>query len=403
MIEVAAMLRNKRVLLGVTGGIAAYKSAELVRALVKREASVKVVMTKSATEFLTPLTLQTLSGNPVYTELFTLVREADIAHVSLAEEAEIAVVAPATANCIGKLASGIADDLLGAVLMATKAPVLVCPAMNTGMYQNRIVQENMEKLGRHGFAFLEPASGELACKSVGVGRLPEIEDIVEEMETLLTPKDLSGCRVLVTAGPTRERLDPVRFITNPSSGKMGYALARMARRRGAEVTLVSGPSALAPPRGVRIVSVTSAMEMHDAVTERFADADVVIKAAAVADYRPAEPSGSKIKKGKETLMLRLERNPDIIAALGKKKGGKILVGFAMETEDLLARARRKMKDKNMDLIVANDLSRAGAGFEGDTNIITLIDRDGGLQELPLMDKKDAADRILDRIRAYVRT
>ncbi|MDX9821998.1 MAG: bifunctional phosphopantothenoylcysteine decarboxylase/phosphopantothenate--cysteine ligase CoaBC [Syntrophales bacterium] len=396
------MLKHKRVLLGVTGGIAAYKSAELVRALVKREASVKVVMTKSAMEFVTPLTLQTLSGNPVYTELFTLVREADIAHVALAEEAQIAVVAPATANVIGKLASGIADDLLGAVLMATKAPVLVCPAMNTGMYENRIVQENMEKLRRCGYAFVEPASGELACKSVGVGRLPEIEDIVEEMESLLTPKDLAGCKILVTAGPTREPMDPVRFITNLSSGKMGYALARMAGRRGADVTLVSGPSALAPPRGVRVVSVSSAVQMYDAVMERYADADVVIKAAAVADYRPAEPSGSKIKKGKGPLTLRLERNPDIIAELGKKKGGRFLVGFAMETEDLLERARQKMEDKNMDLIVANDLSRKDAGFEGDTNVISILDREGGLQDLPLMDKKDAADRILDRISAYVR-
>ncbi len=397
------MLKHKRVLLGVTGGIAAYKAAELVRALVKRDASVKVVMTKSAMEFLTPLTLQTLSGNPVYTELFTLVREADIAHVALAEEAQIAVVAPATANVIGKLASGIADDLLGAVLMATKAPILICPAMNTGMYENRIVQENMEKLKRCGYVFVEPASGELACKSVGVGRLPEIEDIVEEMESLLTPKDLAGFRILVTAGPTREPMDPVRFITNLSSGKMGYALARMARRRGADVTLVSGPSALAPPRGVRVVSVSSAVQMHDAVVERYADADVVIKAAAVADYRPAEPSGSKIKKGKEPLTIRLERNPDIIAELGKKKGKRILVGFAMETEDLLERARQKMKDKNMDLIVANDLSRKGAGFEGDTNVISILDREGGLQEFPLMDKKDAADRILDRISAYVRS
>jgi phosphopantothenoylcysteine decarboxylase/phosphopantothenate--cysteine ligase len=261
----------------------------------------------------------------------------------------------------------------------------------------------MEKLRRCGYVFVEPASGELACKAVGVGRLPEIEDIVEEMESLLTPKDLAGCRILVTAGPTREPIDPVRFITNLSSGKMGYALARMARRRGADVALVSGPSFLPPPRGVRLVSVSSAVQMHDAVMERYADADVIIKAAAVADYRPAEPSGSKIKKGKGPLTLRLERNPDIIAALGGKKGRKILVGFAMETEDLLERARQKMKDKNMDLIVANDLSRKGAGFEGDTNVISILDREGGLQDLPLMDKKDAADRILDRISAYVRS
>ena len=395
------MMKDKRILLGVTGGIAAYKSAELVRALVKRGASVKVVMTKNAVEFIAPLTLQALSGNPVYTELFTLVRQADIAHVALAEYAQIAVIAPATANAIGKLASGIADDLLGAVLMATKAPVLICPAMNTGMYENGIVRGNMDKLKRCGYAFVEPDSGELACGAVGLGRLPEIEDIIEEMEVLLARKDLAGYRILVTAGPTREALDPVRYLTNLSSGKMGYALAKMARRRGADVILISGPTALPPPRGVRLVSVQTALQMHDAVTEHFAESDVVVKAAAVADFRPAEFSAGKIKKGKGPLTLRLERNPDIIAALGKKKGKKILVGFAMETEELLERARVKMLQKNMDFVVANDLFQEGAGFSCDTNVICILDREGGVEKLPLMDKTEAADRILDRIKTCV--
>lgn len=396
------MLKGRRVVLGVTGGIAAYKCAELTRELIRQGADVKIIMTESAREFVTPLTLQTLSGNPVYTELFTLIREQDIAHIALAEYAELMIVAPATANVLGKAAAGIADDLLTTVLMAVKAPVLFCPAMNTGMYTSPAVQENLKKLASWGYHILPPATGQLACKSEGQGRLPEVPEIVEAAVYLLTPKDLAGEHVLVTAGPTREPFDPVRFITNYSSGKMGYAVALQARRRGARVTLVSGPVSLPPPPGVEVVSVESAVEMRDAVLSRLPGVTAVVKAAAVADYRPAMLREQKIKKGEGPLTLKLERNPDIIREigreLGRKKGRCVVVGFAMESENLLENAKAKMVEKNMDLIVANDLREEGAGFQCDTNVIKILDRQGRVESLPLMEKAEAAGRILDRVR-----
>ncbi len=394
-------MKGKRILLGVTGGIAAYKSAELVRLLVRDGAQVRVVMTKNAQEFITPLTLQTLSGHPVYRETFSLIRDFDIAHIALAEETDVLVIAPATANVIGKIAAGLANDLLTTVVMATRAPVLLCPAMNTGMYENVIVQENMQKLSARGYRLMEPGIGELACKSEGAGRLPEPADIVEEVRSMLTVKDLAGETVLVTAGPTREPFDPVRFITNYSTGKMGYALAVRARRRGASVTLVSGPTALPVPGGVTFVPVSSAVEMRDAVMSHLKQATIIIKSAAVADYRPSVCAEEKIKKRKGLLSLHLERNPDIIAEIGKKKKNRILIGFAMESEGLIENAKAKMLAKKMDLIVANDLKQEGAGFQSDTNIVKILDREGGMEELPLMDKMDVADRILDRAKRMI--
>lgn len=391
------MLKGKKILLGVTGGIAAYKAAELTRAFGRAGAEVKVVMTANATQFISPLTLQTLSGNPVYTDMFSLTEDWEIGHISLADYPDIIVVAPATANLIGKVAGGIADDLLTTSLMAAKKPILLCPAMNTGMLTNEAVRENCVKLVSRGYTLMETEAGELACGTEGPGRLPPLDDIVEEVTSILTNKDLLGEHILVTAGPTQESLDPVRFITNHSSGKMGYALAVAAKRRGAKVTLISGPTALPKPCGIDVVPVRSAVEMRDAVVSRLREATVIIKAAAVADYRPARLSTSKIKKTKGPLVLELERNPDIISEVGRIKGKKILVGFAMETENLVENARAKLKDKNMDIIVANDLSSPGAGFQADTNIVKIIDRRGKVESVPLMDKRDVSNRILDRV------
>jgi len=391
------MLKNRNIVLGVTGGIAAYKAAELTREFVKHEARVKLIMTENATRFITPLTLQTLSGNPVYTDMFCLDGDGTIPHISLAQEVDIIVVAPATANIIGKIASGIADDLLSTTITATKAPVLICPAMNSNMYDNPVVRANIEKLSSLGYLFVNAGYGELACKSHGPGRFPDPEDIAEAVEVVLAKKDLKGHRILVTAGPTRESFDPVRYISNHSSGKMGYALAVMARRRGADVTLISGPTSLSMPAGVTFIGVSSAEEMRGAVMERLEDSTVIIKAAAVADYRPSDVSDSKIKKKDTGLAIGLERTPDILSEVSGKKGDRILVGFAMETENLTENARQKLVDKDMDLIVANTLGRPGAGFQHDTNIVTIIDRSENIEELPLMDKKDVADRILDRV------
>ena len=395
------MLQDKNIVLGVTGSIAAYKAAELTREFVKRGAAVRVIMTGNATEFITPLTFQTLSLNAVHSEMYPVINDYNLAHISLAEYADIMVIAPATANIIGKIAAGFADDLLTTTVMTTRAPVLICPAMNTNMYENAIVQENIMRLTSRGYLFMEPGYGKLACRSEGQGRLPEVSDIVEEVESILTIKDLGDERILVTAGPTREPLDPVRYITNYSSGKMGYALAIAGRRRGARVVLISGPSALTAPRGVTFVSVSSAVEMKEAVMAHLEASTVVIKAAAVADYRPATRLASKMKKQAGPLTLTLERNPDIIAEIGKKKGKRILVGFAVETENLIENARAKLIDKNMDLIVANDVTQAGAGFGYDTNIIKILDRNGGQVELPMMDKIAAADRILDRVKDII--
>ena len=392
------MCEGKKIILGITGGIAAYKSAELTREFVKQGAQVTVVMTKNATNFITPLTLQTLSGNPVYTDTFSLTGEWEIGHISMAEAADIIVIAPATANMIGKIASGIADDLLSTTVMATRAPVLICPAMNTNMYTNTIVRANCEKLSSLGYHIMDADYGELACKTEGAGRLPSLDDIVEEVASILTEKDLAGENVLITAGPTREPFDPIRFISNYSSGKMGYAFAVMAKRRGADVTLITGPTVLPVPSGVNVHEVSTAVSMRDEVMKHLNKSTIIIKVAAVADYRPAVLSDSKIKKDDGPFNITLERNPDIIAEIGKIKGDRILVGFAMETEDLLKNAYDKLLAKNMDLIVANDLSRPGSGFQYDTNSVRVIDRSGTVRKFPLMTKTKIADRVLDRIK-----
>ena len=392
------MWKGKNVVLGITGGIAAYKAAELTREIVRREAAVRVVMTRHAQEFIAPLTLETLSGNRVCTDLFTPEAPHEIDHIALARWADVLIVAPATANLIGKAAGGIADDLLTTTVLVTRAPVLLCPAMNDAMWENPIVGENLDRLRHRGCAVVEPARGSLACGTEGAGRLADLGDLLDAAEALFTPQDFSGETVLVTAGPTREPLDPVRFITNYSSGKMGYAIAHAARMRGATVILVSGPTVLVPPGGVELVQVQSAREMRDAVLGRLDETTVIVKAAAVADYRPTVCEDQKIKKRPGDLRLCLERNPDIIAEIGRKKGGRILVGFAMESENLLENARTKMRAKKMDLIVANDLREAGAGFQGDTNVIRILSPDGRVEALPLMGKREAADRILDRIR-----
>jgi len=384
----------------VTGGIACYKAVELVRLLVKDGFAVRVIMTHGAREFVTPLTFQTLSGNPVATDTFDLTQESEIGHINLADSADIFVIAPATANVIGKIAAGIADDLLTTVLMATKAAVLIAPAMNIHMYENPILQENIRKLRRVGYHFIEPAEGFLACGYEGKGRLPEPGNILAEIQRLLRKKDLADERLLITAGPNREPIDPVRYISNRSSGKMGYALARAGLNRGAAVTLVSGPTALEPPAGARLIPVTTAVEMRRAVLEEFPSCTAVIMAAAVSDYRPIEHSSTKIKRGKTPLELRLEPSPDILKELGAKKDGKLLVGFAAETDDLAANAKKKLRGKNLDMIVANDVTQQGSGFDGDTNIATIVDRSGASRALPLMTKDELADQILDHLLAF---
>ena len=392
------MLKDKTVILGVTGGIAAYKAVELLRLMTKAGAKVHVIMTKAATEFVAPLTFQTLSGNPVHLELFNLIAEQEIGHISLADRADLFVIAPATANFIGKLANGIADDMLTTTVMATKAPVLVAPAMNCNMFTNPIYKENEKKLRGHGYLFVDPVEGQLACGWEGDGKLQDPSVICEEVIAALSQKDLLGETVLVTAGPTREELDPVRFISNHSSGRMGYAIARSARRRGARVILVSGPTSLSPPFGVETVRVTTAVEMRDAVLAMLQQVTIVIKSAAVADYRPLKRAESKVKKRTESLCIELEKNPDILAEVGKSKGERIVVGFAAETDDLLANARKKLEDKNLDLIVANDVSEPGAGFDVDTNIVRLLYRGGKVEEPGIMSKDDLADFIIDRIK-----
>ena len=387
--------KQPSIVLGVSGGIACYKAVELVRLLVKAGCSVQVIMTRSAMEFVTPLTFQTLSGHPVASETFSLTQESEIGHINLADSADLFVIAPATANIIGKIANGIADDLLTTVLMATQAPVLIAPAMNIHMYGNPILQENLRKLRRVGYHLLEPAEGFLACGYEGKGRLPDPEKIAEEIQRLLKPKDLIGERFLITAGPNREPLDPVRYLSNRSSGKMGYALARAALRRGAEVALVSGPTALEAPVGARTTQVTTAAEMRAAVLKEFSTSTAVIMAAAVSDYRPVIRADKKIKRGKGPIELRLEPNPDILKELGAVKGGRLLIGFAAETEELTANAAKKLTEKNLDMIVANNVAQAGSGFDGDTNIATILDRSGATRALPLMSKDELADRIFD--------
>lgn len=390
-------IRGKNIVLGVTGGIAAYKACELVRALVKEGASVEVVMTQNAMEFVTPLTLQTLSGNKVATRPFDPVWESEIGHISLADRADLVVIAPATASFVGKMATGIADSLLATLVLATLAPVIVCPAMNVNMYNNIAVQDNIRKLRDRGVSIVEPSEGFLACGWEGRGRLPETEDIMSEIEFALTPKDMAGERVLVTAGATREHIDPVRFISNPSSGKMGYALAEEARMRGADVVLVSGKSPLPPPRGVTLVSVESADDMYTAVMKHLDWSTLVIKAAAVGDYAPESKSAGKIKKTGDELTLKLKRTRDILKEIGEKKKQQIVVGFAAETEDLMANAAIKLREKNADMIVANNVGAPGAGFESDTNEVHLLFASGAMEELPLAPKKEIAKIIFDRI------
>jgi phosphopantothenoylcysteine decarboxylase/phosphopantothenate--cysteine ligase len=396
---VAAGKQPRKVVVGVAGGIACYKAVELVRLLVKDGLQVQVIMSRGATEFVTPLTFQTLSGRAVASDTFNLTQESEIGHINLADSADLFVIAPATANIIGKIAAGIADDLLTTVLMATQAPVLIAPAMNIHMYANPILQENLRKLRRLGYFLMEPDDGYLACGYEGKGRLPEPEKILETIQGLLRKKDLSDEKILITAGPSREPLDPVRYISNRSSGKMGYALARAAQRRGAEVVLVSGPTALEAPAGTRLIAVTTALEMRAAVLQEFAACTTVIMAAAVADYRPVQAAANKIKKTAGPLELCLEPNPDILKELGAIKNGKFLVGFAAETEDLTANARKKLNAKNLDMIVANDVAHEGSGFDGDTNIAAILDRRGAARMLPLMTKDELAEHILDHMQA----
>jgi len=394
------ILNGKSILLGVTGGIAAYKSAELVRLLVKAGAAVQVVMTANAQQFITPLTLQVLSEQPVCTNLFDLEFESQIGHIQIARAAHLVVLAPATANVIAKYAAGIADDYLTTVLLASTAPVLVCPAMNTKMYENQATQRNLETLRGFGSHILEPSIGTLACKEEGTGRLAELSDITEVIKHILTPATLKGKQVLVSSGPTWEMFDPVRFISNPSSGKMGYAVARVAARRSAEVHLVSGPVALPAPYGVNLHRVTTALEMHGLITHLAPQMDAIVMAAAVGDYRPAQMLPQKLKKIPGDLNITLLNNPDILAKLGQSRSGtkqQILVGFAAETENLIENATKKLKEKNLDFIVANNLTQSGSGFGSDTNQVKIIDSSGNCTELPCLLKEEVAERVWDRI------
>ncbi|MCL6611265.1 MAG: bifunctional phosphopantothenoylcysteine decarboxylase/phosphopantothenate--cysteine ligase CoaBC [Peptococcaceae bacterium] len=393
------MIEGKFVTLGVTGGIAAYKAADLASKLTGRGASVHVIMTRSAGEFVRPLTFEALTGNPVHAGLFDSSRLFRMPHIELATRADIIVVAPATANVLGKLAHGIADDLLTTLVLAATCPVLLCPAMNVNMYANRAVQHNIVRLKEYGFHFVDPEEGRVACGHFGRGRLAETGTIISAVEGLIgKTEDMRGLTVMVTAGGTREPIDPVRYISNRSSGKMGYALAGAASSRGARVILISAPTSLEPPPGVELVPVESARDMHEAVMNHYPGAQVVIKAAAVADYRCERVAGHKIKKEGESLTLELVRNPDILADLGRRKrAGVTLVGFAAETRDLEENARQKLAGKNLDLLVANDVTMPGAGFGSDTNIVKLFFAGGKVESLPVMDKTAVAHRILDAV------
>jgi phosphopantothenoylcysteine decarboxylase / phosphopantothenate---cysteine ligase len=393
-----------KVVLGVTGCIGAYKACEVLRELQKRSVDVHVVMTESATRFVAPLTFEALSQHPVFVDQFALGAESDIRHISLADAAELLLVAPATANILGKFAHGIADDALSTLYLATKAPVLAAPAMNVNMFEHETVRENVLALRRRGVLFVAPGSGYLACGWLGQGRLAEVPDIVEAaMAVLNRRRDLAGEIVVVTAGPTVEDIDPVRYVSNRSSGRMGYRLAEAARDRGARVTLVSGPTSLPTPAGVDFVAVHSAEEMARAVEARARDAGIVLMAAAVSDYRPREAAPQKLKKGPGLERLELERTPDILRSLGEAKNGRLLVGFAAETEDVVAHARRKLREKNLDLIVANDVSRKDAGFAAETNAALLLDASGGEESVPVVSKRELAERILDRVVALKRS
>lgn len=393
------MLEDKNILLGVCGGIAAYKSVDLASRLGKLGAKVKVIMTENAQEFVTELSFRTVTSNPVYGEMFSSPLDYSVEHISLAEWADLIIVAPATANIIGKISSGIADDLLTTVIMASKADLLIAPAMNENMYLNPIVQDNISKLENLSYKFIGPERGNLACKVNGLGRMTEPEDIVNRIvENFTGKKDLLGKKVLVTAGPTVEEVDPVRYISNYSSGKMGYAIAKEAKSRGAQVVLVSGPTNLEPPRDISFIQIKSALDMLKVIDREFESLDIIVKAAAVCDYRMESPFDKKIKKKdkNQQLILNLVKNPDIAQYLGRKKGDRILVGFAAETNDLIANAKKKLVEKNLDFIVANDVSMEGAGFDEDTNIVSIIDRKE-IKNFKKMNKDQVASLILDKV------
>ena len=392
------MLQGKTVLLGVTGGIAAYKAAALASALVKQHCQVEVVMTEHATKFVTPLTFEQLTGRRTMVDTFDRNFSHQVEHIALAQRTDLVLIAPATANVCAKLAHGLADDMLTTTVLACKCPKLIAPAMNTNMYENPVTQDNLDILRRYGWEVIAPASGRLACGAVGAGKMPEPEDLLQHvLRQLACPHDLEGKHVLVTAGPTQESLDPVRYLTNHSTGKMGYAIARMAMLRGAQVTLVTGPTAIAPPPFVDVVPVVSAQDMFEAVTARAPEQDIIIKAAAVADYRPAQVAQDKVKKGEGELSIPLERTRDILAWLGEhRRPGQFLCGFSMETRDMVENSRRKLEKKHLDLIAANNLKEPGAGFAVPTNLLTLISPREEL-ELPLLTKEEAAHRLLDEI------
>ena len=394
------MLKDKTVVIGVSGGIAVYKTLDVISRLRKLGVNVNVIMTKSATEFVTPLSFQSLSQNYVVCDMFEDPKTWDVEHISLAKRADVFLIAPATANVIGKIANGIADDMLTTTVMATKAKVLIAPAMNTNMYENPILQRNINTLKELGYNFVEPESGRLACGDTGKGKLASPETIVDEVVKLLSKdQDLKGKSIIVTAGPTVESIDPMRYITNRSTGKMGYSIAKEAIERGADVTLITGPTNLTPPQNLKkLVKIESAKDMYEAVLENLDENDVVIKSAAVADYKRKNYSNKKIKKSDDDLVIELDRNKDIAQEIGKIKNNKILVGFAAETNDLIENASLKIKKKNLDFIVANDLTKEGAGFGVDTNIVKIIDKEGNITEYPKMKKEEVANIILDKIK-----
>ena len=395
------VLKGKKIVLGVTGGIAVYKAVDLVSKLRKEGAEVRVVMTDSAAKFVTPLTFKEISGNPVASSMWAEAHEFNVEHIALADWADLMIIAPATANILAKAANGIADDLLSTVILASKTPIILCPAMNCQMYDNPISQNNLKKLADYGFVIMQPARGYLACGTSGIGRLPEPAEIISFTKNFISHKegDLKGLKILVTAAGTREPIDPVRFVGNRSSGKMGYAVAQAAAERGADVVLVSGPSSLNPPPNVEIVNVETTREMMDAVLAKYAEMDIVIKAAAVADYCPHEVAEQKIKKATDdALTIVLDKNPDILKKLGELKTKQFLVGFAAETQNLLANATEKIKKKNLDMIVANDVTMAGAGFNYDTNVVKFLFPDGEVKNLEKMSKLEVAQVLLDEVK-----
>ena len=398
------MLKGKTIVLGVTGSIAAYKIANLASMLVKQHADVNVIMTKNATNFINPITFETLTSNKCLVDTFDRDFQFNVEHVALAKRADIFMVAPASANVIGKIAGGIADDMLTTTIMACKAPKYIAPAMNTNMFENQIVQDNLKKLENYGYNIINPATGYLACKDTGVGKLPSEEELFAYiMRELHYEKDMAGKKVVVTAGPTREAIDPVRFISNHSTGKMGYAIAKCAMERGAEVVLVTGKTSIAKPPFVKIIEVVSAADMFEAVKSEAEDADFVIKAAAVADYTPVKVADNKLKKTDDDMSISLKRTTDILKYLGEhKKNGQILCGFAMETKDLIENAKKKLESKNADLIVANNLKVEGAGFGTDTNVVTFIEK-AGVSELPILSKDDVAKEILNKLMSMYKT